>query len=307
MERSKLAKTVPCNTKNPHACSNFNVSFLILSQLQDLAVSPGVRDPRLNTAECVIEGHEPDITATGRSPYIKAILWCSFLFAAPAGPYLAFVILDVLEKRSTSLFCCQTRQDPLISSIISVFFILFFIECGILVFAIVSLASGNAPSDIYVILGLLATEGAVLRCFKSPGCCTCDSLANFVTGISTNLSVYHFCWLVIGIMINPTWGLAVLLIVCFFVIALTFALYRIFDVEKCCDFEYFIKCVVSFCGVCSLVVLAVLAGQSFYGRETADDIMKTVLLYVISGLISWISWKKPSFQRNGERREEENQ
>ena len=234
------------------------------------------------------------------------------MFAVPAGPYLAFVILDVLKKRSdqVSLFCwckckcgqsCQTRQDPLTSSIISVFFILFFIVCGILVFVIVSLASGNAPFDIYIILGFLVTEGAVLSCCKSLGCCTCDSLANFITGISTNLSVYHFCWLVIGIMINPTWGLAVLLIVCFFVFALTFAFYKIFDVGECSDFKYFIKCVVSFCGVCSLVVLAVLAGQSFYGRETADDVMKTVLLYVISGLISWISWKQPSLQRNGER------
>jgi len=61
----------------------------VLAALQDLAVSPGVRDPRLNTAECVIEGHDPDITATGRSPYIKALLWCSFLFTVPAGPYLA--------------------------------------------------------------------------------------------------------------------------------------------------------------------------------------------------------------------------
>ena len=214
--------------QRPHACKNFNVSLSILFQLQDLAVSPGVRDPRLNTAECVIEGHEPDITATGRSPYIKAILWCSFLFTVPAGPYLAFAILDVLKKRpnrlDASLYCwckckcgqcSQIQQDPLTSSIISVFFILFFIECGILMFVIVRLVSGNAPFDIYIIFGLLVTEGAVLSCFKSPGCCTCDSLANFFTRISTNLSVYHFCWLVIGIIINPTWGLAVLLIVCF--------------------------------------------------------------------------------------------
>ena len=134
-------------------------------------MSPGIRDPRLNTAECVIEGHDPDITATGRSPYIRAILWCSFMFAVPAGPYLAFVILDVLKKRSdrlqVSLFCwckckcgqsCQTRQDSLTSSIISVFFILFFIVCGILVFVIVSLASGNAPFDIYIILGFFRLQ-----------------------------------------------------------------------------------------------------------------------------------------------------
>ena len=116
---------------------------------------------------------------------------------------------------------CQTRQDPLTSCIISVFLSCFLIECGPFLFVIVRLASGNAPFDIYIIFWLLATEGAVLSCFKSLGCCTCDSLANFITGISTNLSVNHFCWLVIGIMINPAWGLAVLLIVCVFVIALT--------------------------------------------------------------------------------------
>ncbi|XP_022801829.1 uncharacterized protein LOC111339438 [Stylophora pistillata] len=46
-----------------------------LSALQDLAISPGIRDPRLNTAECVVEGHKIDIEATGRSVYIKIILW----------------------------------------------------------------------------------------------------------------------------------------------------------------------------------------------------------------------------------------
>ena len=106
MERSKKRPsrvTSKEDKQHPHACRNFNVGLLILFQLQDQAVSPGIRDPRLNTAECVIEGHDPDITATGRSPYIRTILWCFFMFAVPAGPYLAFVILDVLKKRSDRL------------------------------------------------------------------------------------------------------------------------------------------------------------------------------------------------------------
>ena len=36
-----------------------------------------------------------------------------------------------------------------------------------------------------------------------------------------------------------------------------------------------------------------LAGQSFYGKETADDVVKTVILYVV-GVISWMFWKAPS-------------
>ena len=41
------------------------MKVFFLLQLQDLAVSPAIRDPRLNTAECVIEGHKTDISAVG--------------------------------------------------------------------------------------------------------------------------------------------------------------------------------------------------------------------------------------------------
>ena len=64
-------------------------------------MSPGIRDPRLNTVECVIEGHETDIMATGprRSSYITAILWCAFLFSFWAGPFIAEVIIGVLKRK----------------------------------------------------------------------------------------------------------------------------------------------------------------------------------------------------------------
>ena len=47
-------------------------------QLQDLASSPGIRNPELNNAECVIEGHGTDMQATGRSLEIRIMIWCSF-------------------------------------------------------------------------------------------------------------------------------------------------------------------------------------------------------------------------------------
>ena len=58
-----------------------------ISAHQDLAVSPGIRDPRMNTAECVIEGHGIDREATGRSVYIKVIHWCSLLFTLAISIY----------------------------------------------------------------------------------------------------------------------------------------------------------------------------------------------------------------------------
>ena len=234
-------------------------------------MNPGIRDPRLNTAECVIQGHKPDITATGRSLYIRAMIWCSVIFVLPAGPYLAFVVWDVLKKNradelQVSLFCWCNRQNPLASSVICLCFILFFVESGILLFVVVCSVSRNAPFDICIILGILIFE--ILRvvsvcCFKSPSCCTCGSLVNALIKIIANLTVYHFCWLVIGIMINPIWGLAVLLIVSFYCVVLAYALYKIFEAVKYCEFKQFVAWIVSIFGVCSLVVSAVLAGQSF--------------------------------------------
>ena len=322
-------------------------------------MSPGIRDPRLNTAECVIKGHETDIMATGplRSSYITAILWCACLFSFWAGPFIAEVIIGVLKENAKEnveslccwckcvrvrrtqaspvetelsalnspteppqsgaspdsgengrketherILCCQVcdnQQDPMISSVVCVSHILFCIEIVILVFVFRCSKSGNAPNDIYITLGPLILEGIVLTCLEKCRCCKCNPCNARIKAVirsSVTFTVYHFCWLVIGIMINPVWGLTVCLMACIFVLALTFILYQIFKLEdwQCsgpCIKHIFI-CFGAFCGGCSFVVLAVLAGQSFYGRETADELVKTVLLYVISGFISWLSWKR---------------
>ena len=93
-------------------------------------------------------------------------------------------------------------------------------------------------------------------------------------------------------------GLVVLLTVSFFCLALTFALFMIFKAE--CDCGAVFACVATFCGVCCLVLSAVFAGQSFYGTATAGDFLRTVLLYVIGALISWISWTQNVSGGSGE-------
>ena len=287
-----------------------HIKHISFSQLQDLAVRPGVRDPRLNTAECVIEGHETDIMATGpRSSYIRAILWCAFIFSFWAGPYLAEIILGVIEQRSqspqsamelresqapTSLGPGENISEPaLIRAVVYVCCLLLCVELIILVFIFKFSVSGNAPIDVYIYIGILILEGVILTCLKK-----CRSKRVFILTFCLIFTSHHFCWLVIGIMINPVWGLTVLLLACFSVVLLTFLLCQIFWGEnfKCSrdDIMQIIVCGVTFCGGFSLVASAVLAGQSFYGRGTADELVKTVLLSVISvgtSLLSYLSKK----------------
>lgn len=338
-------------------------------QLQDLAVSPGLRDPTLNTAECVIEGHKPDIKATGRSVNIRIILWCAFVFAFPAGIALSIEALAFLEKNSkrSSLFCwckckcsncnscklCDEKQDPMVSSIILLCFLLFSFEAVILGLVFSLSASGNAPWDIYPILGLLVFLPTVIFlvkkvwscCAKSPnppepnggesgtqmqstsyssngspqvpatvdesgtqllgnsssqstettnkGCCRIwNGLIELMIRICASLTAYHFCWLVIGTMINPVWGFTLLLLGFLVIVVLTFTLNLIFNAVSEFDhtpeavlYVLYILCL--FFGFCSLNVLAISVSKVFSGAETAYDVLKSALAAVITVIITW--------------------
>ena len=73
--------------------------FLVL-QLQDLAVSPGIRDPRLNTAECVMQGHKTNISGTGlvHCTSITIMLWSSVGFSFVSCPLLAYFFEEYRKR-----------------------------------------------------------------------------------------------------------------------------------------------------------------------------------------------------------------
>ena len=150
--------------------------------------------------------------------------------------------------------------------------------------------SKNIPSEIYISISLMF-EGIVIcvvRCIKQCGNIQCYRWLVFIT--SANIILYHFCWLVVGIMINPTWGLTVSGVVCFVSVALFFSVHLICDSDKKSFFPRFCMFAATFVGLCFVASLTVLAGQSFYGKDTADQIVKTALLYAVGG-ITWLLGK----------------
>lgn len=261
-----------------------------------MAVSPGIRNPELNTAECVTQGHEPNIDDPGVSRYIKPILWCSFFSGLLLGPIIAFLVLGVLGN--------ENGEGPLIKSATSLFVFFLLMDFCVILYLIIDFHS-NIPREIYIAVVCIILEGIALYpiqycCSK---CCICNEPKKFfrhfcISITCINLLSYHFCWLIVGIMINPAWGLTVLFIVSFVVVASLFSLGQI------CDPEYDTSPIyrslmfsAALFGLCLLGTLAVLAGQSFYGRETATDVIKTVLLYVV-GVMFWI-FKKEGSNSNG--------
>ena len=277
-------------------------------------MSPELRNPKLNTAECVIQGHEPNIDAAGMSPYTRPILWCSFFSVLLLGPIIAFLVLNFLgnepgqeeyvrcakiskeeRKKEKYLICNRKlityrRENAKIFS--AKFLCNFLLPTEIVAICVVIFCLANSvPKDIYVI-PVIVVEGFVICIVQC--CAKCDFCkeakkisiyrrSSFIA--CSNLILYHFCWLIIGIMINPPWGLTVLLIVCFVGFAAFYSVDAIRDAEDTIH-----RCLIfpaAFIGLCLTVALTVLAGQSFYGRETADDVIKTVLLFAV-GKISWM-------------------
>ena len=265
--------------------------------MQDLAVSPKIQDPQLNTVECVIQGHKPNISATGRSAYILAMLWFSVLFTILSGPFIALVSLVLFKDVKEAMRKALKWNLCLI----------LLVEIGLLVTAFVFLRLGKVPWDVYLIPAVIFIEGlfwgVVITKKSFPDF---EFLSETEWGLRiavflcANLTVYHFCWLVIGVMINALWGVIVLLFICIFIAASILAFYNYFlhTPSDQCSWKNCILGAVFMLSVWSLVIVVILAGQSFFGKETANDVVKTVTLYVTTAFASWMLSKVPLEKSN---------
>ena len=299
--------------------------------MEDLAISPGIQDPRLNTAECVIQGHQPNIDATGVNSYIRAILYCSLFCVLLIGPILGFFSLtffgndpSATEKDQfkccaleqghdgapeqgsspTSMLCkydyccccnersfeCFKREDPFMRPAKYICCLLVVTE--LLIIIVVSVVSCH-HKEIFSHIVLIICEGAavcLVQCCPSlcRVCCKDSRKTSFcrraVFITSANIITYHLCWLIVGIMVNPTWGLTVLAVACSVIVALFCTIYFICLASQEIFFHRFCASIATFVGFCLVVSLTVVAGKSFYGKETTGEILKTALWYVFGGL-----------------------
>ena len=174
-------------------------------------MSPTIRDPSLNTAECVIQGHKLDFATTERSIHIRVMLGLSMAFALCSGHVLAAFMKTLQNRNQTT--CKAICFSFKVMSILSILDILFALGYSIYYWVCYK------PTflDTTVILSLTIILSA-LQCF-------CNSKSLGATAIS-----YILCWLIIGIRINPTWGLTIALFVISVSAAVTYAEYIYLEV-----------------------------------------------------------------------------
>ena len=288
-------------------------------QLQDLADSPRLQNPSLNTAECITEGHKPNLTDKGRRAYIITTMWLSCIFSVFLGPWVAtFTVVSFknFKKKSPTMF----------RALIFVSRFLFLVEVGLFI-AVVALLFAQSGGPIkYHILAILFIIPLTGLSFaydnqnnpnnpnnnnqdnpNNPNNNNQDNpnnpnnnnqnnnnqnspispAARIVIYLLAPMTCYHFCWIVIGVMMNALWGVFVVLLVCVVIVVLVFIVSNFFQQLE----DKFYKLAMLYLSLIlpflSLITLVILNGQSFFEKDTTDSIVKTVILWVITAVISW--------------------
>ena len=251
--------------------------FNFFFQLQDLAISPGIQNPSLNTAECVTKGDEPNLADTGRSREITATVWLSVCFAFVLGLWFAIYALIYFDNvKSDSL--------PMYRALKWVSSGMLIVEIGLFVTALVltGISTAHLKCHILPALSLILLGGpfmgGVLFCKKKPKLKNRSWRLQIVIFTLAYLSSYHFCWIVIGIMMNALWSVTVVLFVGVILTVLVFSLYNFFRHCKDSDIGKFFLCLTICIPVLSLVAIVSVSGQTVFGRNTTDEIVRTVFL-----------------------------
>ena len=282
-----------------------NVISLLVLQLQDLAMLPAIRDPSLNTAECVIKGHDPNFEARGRSPYIRAVLWLSLIFVIVSGPSLAKYVRDLEELSNKNNY----KKKNTVKAVCFSFYLLSILGSLLIIVAFI-LSCVYRGTDIIAILVLVIVFSLVeftAMCIKYKMCEDKDEcVLCFLKIFGGHAISYIFCWIVTGIRINPTWGLTIALLVISVFAAVTYAKYLYLEEfpedsnnrttvaenpDRRVAQAFLIGCCLA---VLILFLIVIFAGHSSSEKEMAvDEVLKTTSLYFITAFIAWATtWKK---------------
>ena len=131
-------------------------------------MSPGIRDPALNTAKCITEGHKPSMLAAG--PYIRVILYLSLGFVVFISPLLSRYVWqmekDTLEPHNQDNEEAIRKKKNTVKALCTFGYVFSVLGIVILIVAlalsICYLTKNQASFDILIILGLIIVYCPVL-------------------------------------------------------------------------------------------------------------------------------------------------
>ena len=182
----------------------------------------------MNTAQCVILGHKPKFSDT-KGHSVK-MLWVCNVFVVSAGLIFSSAIIDMSISNRVSGRKVTNKVSAMCLSIhfLSLLCAAHIVVCVALCFTFLTTSFSNVTFGFIIIWTNVENALYVPIHYLSFSVANRKVIAVSLIGLYTfggNTICYISCWLVIGIRINPSWGLTVALSIISIFGALTYAVY----------------------------------------------------------------------------------
>ena len=217
-------------------------------------------------------------------------MWLSCIFSVFLGPWVATITVVSFKN-------FRAESSTMFPALIFVSVFLFLVEVGLFITAGVLLfeqSGGPIKCHILAILLIIPLSGLSFGCCFKPKTGNQDNqnnqispAARIVIYLLAPMTCYHFCWIVIGVMMNALWGVSVVPLICVVIVVLVFIFSNFFEQLKKKYHKLAMLYLSLILPFLSLITLVILNGRSFFEKDTTDSIVKTVILSVITAVISW--------------------
>ena len=281
-------------------------------------MGPSLSDPRINTAECVITGHEKASHFPGLKQLLHGVCWSLLIIS---------LVTSLLASQWLIVQLRNWHSEKNQSKIAAVMFLSLIVFFGGLCLNIYAFVLTTGQQDLYVCVFLGSLLFVLFRrafwCIKVhytnilPGCLT-ERIVKLVKTFhwhlgmghgeytSTNffscftlypavfMACHHVLWILLGIITEPFWGITVLVAVVSVSAALFFLAYEFHksfaSPEKSLEFYMSVILISAafFAFVLAIMVLFVVA-QAFLSESLVSAIVQNVLVGVAT---VWYSYMK---------------
>ena len=277
--------------------------------MQDIAVGPTLHDPRLNTAECVITGHNKASKFSGLKQLLHGVCWSLLITSLVMSSFVSQWLMGQLRDNWSQLG--GMNNDPASESktfaVMILFIIVFIVGISLNVYALPKIS--NIEQDVYVVVFFVFVILVILRrvifciCtsrnrkfkeyvreFKFCKCLTSghETGANIVSCLivypAAFMVCHHVLWIFLGIITDPFWGITVFVAVtspaaALYILVCEF--HKSSSILKGCDFcmSLFLLLAILFTFVLLIMVLLVVA-RVFLSEDLVFVVVQNVLVLV---------------------------
>ena len=281
--------------------------------MQDIAVVPGLPDPTLNTAKCIIAGHDKASNFSGLKQLLHGVCWSLLAISLVLSLFVSQWLIVQCQEWSKP----EKQNKSKIAAVMCLSIILFL---GGLISSICALCLSSDHQDLYVrvFLGfiLLVFTRRALWCIRirylndhdSAKTFNCDLTTGHENKTSTNIvscfilypaifmACHHLLWILLGVLTEPFWGITVLVAVVSVTAVLFFLAYSFHKYppseEKWTFYTSLILIVADFFAVVLLMMVFIVVAQAFVSEDLISVIVQNVLVSVVTAWYGYIKYKK---------------